>query len=33
MTASELIKELEKLSPDTKMVVRCYEDGYNDILH
>ena len=32
MTASELISELQKLSPDTKIVVRGYEDGYNDIL-
>ena len=32
MTASELIIELQKLSPDTKIVVRGYEDGYNDIL-
>lgn len=32
MTASELITELQKLSPDTKVVVRGYEDGYNDIL-
>lgn len=32
MTASELINELQKLSPDTKIVVRGYEDGYNDIL-
>jgi hypothetical protein len=32
MIASELINELQKLSPDTKIVVRGYEDGYNDIL-
>jgi hypothetical protein len=32
MTASELINELQKLSPETKIVVRGYEDGYNDIL-
>ncbi len=32
MTASELINELQKLSPDTTIVVRGYEDGYNDIL-
>ena len=32
MTASELIKHLQTLSPDTKIVVRGYEDGYNDIL-
>ena len=33
MTASELINELHKLSPDMRIVVRGYEDGYNDILH
>lgn len=32
MTAKELIIELQKLLPDTKVVVRGYEDGYNDIL-
>ncbi len=32
MTASELIIELQNLSPDTRIVVRGYEDGYNDIL-
>jgi hypothetical protein len=32
MTASELIKELQTLAPDTRIVVRGYEDGYNDIL-
>lgn len=32
MTAKELIIELQKLSPETKIVVRGYEDGYNDIL-
>lgn len=32
MTATELINELQKLSPDTKIVVRGYENGYNDIL-
>ena len=32
MTAKELIMELQKLSSDTKIVVRGYEDGYNDIL-
>ena len=32
MTAKELISELKKLPPQTKIVVRGYEDGYNDIL-
>ena len=32
MTAAELIKELQKLSPDIKIVIKGYEDGYNDIL-
>jgi hypothetical protein len=32
MTASELINELQKLLPETKIIVRGYEDGYNDIL-
>jgi hypothetical protein len=32
MTASELIQQLKELPPDTKIVVRGYEDGYNDIL-
>lgn len=32
MTASELINELQILSPDTKIVIRGYENGYNDIL-
>lgn len=31
MTASELIKFLQQVHPDTKIVVRGYEDGYNDI--
>ncbi|MDP2337643.1 MAG: hypothetical protein Q8N05_14605 [Bacteroidota bacterium] len=31
MTAKELIQELQKLSPDTIVVVRGYEDGYNEI--
>lgn len=31
MTAKELIIELQKIAPDTKIVVRGYEDGYNDI--
>lgn len=32
MTAQELIKQLQTLAPETKIVVRGYEDGYNDIL-
>ena len=33
MTVRELINHLQTLPPDTKVVVRGYEDGYNDILH
>ena len=33
MTAKELIKKLQKLDPDTRIIIRGYEDGYNDILH
>ena len=32
MTAQELIIHLQTLPPETKVVVRGYEDGYNDIL-
>jgi len=32
MTAAELITELQKIPADTRIVVRGYEDGYNDIL-
>ncbi|MBD3750599.1 MAG: hypothetical protein IE931_14015 [Sphingobacteriales bacterium] len=32
MTAQQLIQYLKQLSPNTKIVVRGYEDGYNDIL-
>ena len=32
MTAQELIQHLQTLPPNTKIVVRGYEDGYNDIL-
>lgn len=32
MTANELIQHLQTLAPETKIVVRGYEDGYNDIL-
>jgi hypothetical protein len=32
MTAQELIQHLQTLPPQTKIVVRGYEDGYNDIL-
>lgn len=31
MTASELITLLQGQPPDIKIVVRGYEDGYNDI--
>jgi hypothetical protein len=32
MTAAELIQSLQQLPPETKIVIRGYEDGYNDIL-
>ncbi|MDD4143913.1 MAG: hypothetical protein PHN68_04695 [Prolixibacteraceae bacterium] len=32
MTAAVLIKYLQQIHPDTKIVVRGYEDGYNDNL-
>jgi hypothetical protein len=32
MKAKELIRLLEKLPPDMKIVVRGYEEGYNDII-
>jgi len=32
MTAQQLIQQLQTVPPDTKVVVRGYEDGYNDIL-
>jgi hypothetical protein len=32
MTEGELIKLLQLLQTDTKIVIRGYEDGYNDIL-
>jgi hypothetical protein len=32
MTAIELIHELKKLPYETKIIIRGYEDGYNDIL-
>ena len=32
MTAQELISHFLNLPPQTKVVVRGYEDGYNDIL-
>jgi len=32
MTAQQLIQHLQTLPPTTKIVVRGYEDGYNDIL-
>lgn len=31
MTAAELIEELIKLPPGIRIVIRGYEDGYNDI--
>ena len=32
MTVSQLIQQLQALPPEIKVVVRGYEDGYNDIL-
>ena len=32
MTAKELINQLQQLPPEIKMVVRGYEEGYNDIM-
>ena len=32
MTAQDLIHHLQTLPPHTKILVRGYEDGYNDIL-
>jgi hypothetical protein len=32
MTISELMQKLKTLDPETKIVIRGYEDGYNDIL-
>jgi hypothetical protein len=32
MTASELIQQLQTLPTHTRIVIRGYEDGYNDIL-
>lgn len=32
MTAAELIIALQQLPPDTRMIIRGYEEGYNDIL-
>ena len=32
MTVKELIKHLETLPPDIKVVIRGYENGYNDII-
>ena len=31
MTTHELIAELQKLPPETRVVVSGYEDGYDDI--
>lgn len=33
MTVQELISQLQDLPPNTKVVVRGYEGGYNDILN
>jgi hypothetical protein len=32
MIAKELIQKLQQLTPDTRIIIRGYEDGYNDIL-
>jgi hypothetical protein len=32
MTANELIENLKQISPDTHVIIRGYEDGYNNIL-
>lgn len=32
MTISELIHQFQTLNPEMKIVIRGYEDGYNDIL-
>jgi len=32
MTVKELISELESLSPDLIVVVRGYENGFNDVV-
>ena len=32
MTASELIRKLNDLPPEIKIVIRGYESGYNDII-
>jgi hypothetical protein len=32
MTASELIRQLNDLPPENKIVIRGYENGYNDII-
>ncbi len=32
MTAAELILKLQEIPPETRIVIRGYEDGYNDIL-
>lgn len=32
MTVKELISELDKLQPDLKVVVRGYENGFNDVV-
>lgn len=32
MTVKELICELEKMPPEMKVVVRGYENGFNDVI-
>lgn len=32
MTVKELICELDKMPPDMKVVVRGYENGFNDVI-
>jgi len=32
MKAKDLIIQLQQLDPETRVVVRGYEDGYNDII-
>ena len=31
MTAKELIQKLQEVAPETQIVIRGYEDGFNDI--
>jgi hypothetical protein len=32
MTVPELIRELKKVPPDLKVIVRGYENGFNDVI-